>query len=368
MMRIHTYTVNGLDEYMGCIRDIANRKTANKNAAKPPILWFRGVTDYNHTLTPSLLRSETRVKRIISNADYSSLHYAEDIRTQHYIAKNDHFFKNRPSSRVEWLEVMQHHEMATRVLDWSESSVHSLIFSVEPFLDNKRYHSPEREVCVPCVWVLEPGKLNKGIYEWLVETYNRKPEILESLLSELQITDANKREILSKIFQRNKMSLFNETKETAHIDYILNLSVINDELLRDRSRITALLQKGDIINPFHYLLARIYSDGHILENRELPPLAVVQPYHSERIKEQKGVFTVFPFYEERFCDEKCRSLGINPDAMENNAIAEPCLHKIIINKPQKVAYELLLNGMGDAWLYPEMPIVVNGIERHEVYS
>lgn len=336
--------------------------------AKPPILWFRGVADYNFTLTPSLFRCGTRVKRVGETADYSSLHYAEDIRTQHYVAKNAHFFQNMPSSRVEWLEVMQHHEMATRVLDWSESSIHSLIFAVEPFLDNKRFHSPEREVCLPCVWVLEPGKLNKGIYEWLVGIYNRRPEVLERLLRELEITDAEKRTILVNIFHSAEMSLFNETKETAHIDYILNLSAINDELLRDRSRIAALLQNGDIINPFHYLLARIYSDGHILENRELPPLAVVQPYHSERIKEQKGVFTVFPFYEEQICDEKCRALGINPDAMENNAIAEACLHKIIINKPQKVAYELLLNGMGDAWLYPEMPVVVNGIERHEVYS
>lgn len=163
-------------------------------------------------------------------------------------------------------------------------------------------------------------------------------------------------------------SIYNETKETKHIDYILNLSAINDEILGDRSRIAQLLMWGDIINPFHYILARIYSDGHVLRDRKLPPLAVVHPYHSERIKEQKGVFTVFPFYEEQEVDKKYRDMKTNPDAMENNALAEGCLHKIVFSKPQKIAYELLTNGASDAWLYPEMPIVANGIEKHQIYS
>ena len=50
------------------------------------------------------------------------------------------------------------------------------------------------------------------------------------------------------------------------------------------------------MNSVYYVLGRIYSDGYILEDRKIPPLAVVHPYHSERIKAQKGVFTVFPFY------------------------------------------------------------------------
>ena len=40
---------------------------------------------------------------------------------------------------MEWLEVMQHHQVNTRVLDWSESSIHSLIFAVEAFFDAGRF-------------------------------------------------------------------------------------------------------------------------------------------------------------------------------------------------------------------------------------
>ena len=62
-----------------------------------------------------------------------------------------------------------------------------------------------------------------------------------------------------------------------------------------------------------------------------------------------------------------RKMGINPDAMENNAMASQVLHQIIIENPQKMAFELMQNGMNDSWLYPEMPVVSNEIESHAVY-
>lgn len=116
-----------------------------------------------------------------------------------------------------------------------------------------------------------------------------------------------------------------------------------------------------------YFLSRIYSDEHILEDRELPLLDVSQPYHSERIKAQRGVFTVFPFYNEDENDEACRSMGLNPDAMDDNKAAGGCLHQIAIGNPKKVAYELLQRGMSDSWLYPEMPVVSSEIMRHKIY-
>ena len=162
------------------------------------------------------------------------------------------------------------------------------------------------------------------------------------------------------------LHMYAQTSETSHIDYIVNLSAINDEIMRDRPRLKYLLKHGDILNPYYYILSRIYSDGTILSERKLPPLAVVHPYHSERIKAQHGVFTVFPFYSEKEKDDDCREMGINPDAMENNAIAGSVLHQIIITNPKKIAYELIHNGMDDSWLYPEMPVVSNAIESRRI--
>lgn len=362
-MKVKTYVVNSFGEYTDAIRKIGGNPV---ESGMVPVLWYRGQSNIDFTLTPSLLRLNVRVERKKVNGDYSSLHYAEDIRTQHYIAKNYHFFQKPPASRVEWLEVMQHHGVNTRVLDWSESSIHSLIFAIEPFLNKSRFSAQEREECIPCVWVLEPGRLNEKIFDFISENIESETKLITDLLDELELNEPETTAIFDSLKQF-RQSAFQQV-EKGPMDYILNLNELNDEILRDRSRLKYLLKTGNIINPYYYLLCRIYSDGHILEERTLPPLAVVQPYHSERIKAQKGVFTVFPFYKEQADDDVIRKIGYNPDAMENNAMADDCLHKIIIGRPQKIAFEIMKNGMHDSWLYPEMPIVASEIENHEIYS
>ena len=346
---------------MECIHGLVHEDGKNI----PEILWFRGISDMNHLLIPSLFRGDVRVETDDKGGHYSPLHYAEDIRVQHYIAKNYHFFDKEPSSRVEWLEVMQHQGMNTRVLDWSESSIHSLLFAVEAFLNGKKYKDQDRMKCVPSVWVLKPGKLNRKIVRELLKKTG-EDELTYKLFEELT-TDSKELDCIIGALNIMKNEKYNTTNATAHLDYIYNLSAINDEILRDRIRLKQLLMKGDIMNSIYYVLGRIYSDGVILDNREIPPLAVVHPYHSERIKAQKGVFTVFPFYKENNDDEKLRKLGLNPDAIENNALAKDCMTKIIINNPKDIASELVEHGMNDSWLYPEMPIVSSEIESHRIY-
>lgn len=346
---------------MECIHALAQEG----DPAAPDILWFRGISDMNHSLIPSLFRGNVRVTVEEGGGQYSSLHYAEDIRVQHYIAKNYHFFDKEPSSRVEWLEVMQHQGMNTRVLDWSESSIHSLLFAIEPFLNNEKYKDQNRMKCVPGVWVLKPGKLNKKIVDELLKR-TEVGKLTYNLFKELT-TDEDELLNMIKKLQIMKSDSYNTTSATAHLDYIYNLSAINDEILRDRIRLKQLLMNGDIMNSVYYVLGRIYSDGYILEDRKIPPLAVVHPYHSERIKAQKGVFTVFPFYKEHDGDEKLRKLGINPDGIDNNSLAKDSLVKIVISNPKDIAGELIEHGMNDSWLYPEMPIVSSEIERHRVY-
>lgn len=359
-MAVKKRCVDSLGAYTTEISNIIGESTGN--SLYPPILWFRGQSNANYSLVPSLFRTKARVDKKSVSGCYTKLHYAEDIRTQHYIAKNFHLLAKEPSSRVEWLEVMQHHQVKTRVLDWSESSLHSLLFALEPFFDDSKYKEDSRKACAPCVWVLSPKKLNKQIMEYL---QNNKA-LWEVLLDDLDASDAEKKEIIKTLDGYKKFEEYAETEDTVHIDYIFNLSSINDEILRDRTRLKELLLSGDVMNPYYYLLARIYSDGYVLDKRDLAPLCVVHPYHSERIKAQKGVFTVFPFYEERATDAVLRKNKINPDAMELNHMTEGCLCQILIKNPQKVALEMLENGLNDSWLYPEMPVVSSEIENHRI--
>jgi len=353
-MLVTKVIVSSLGEYMDQISQLEG------SSLHPKILWFRGQENVKYSLLPSLYRTTACADKG-SLGNYTKLHYAEDIRTQHYIAKNYHLLSSEPSSRVEWLEVMQHHQVKTRVLDWSESSLHSLLFALEAFFDDKKFSDEARRKCVPCVWVLNPQKLNRKIMEYL----GKHEDVQEALMDDLDAA-FDKKGIIENLKQYKEFANFAETKETDHIDYIFNLSSINDEILRDRSRLKELLSKGNVIYPYYYLLTRIYSDGHILSERVLPPLCVVHPYHSERIKAQRGVFTVFPYYEEKPGDQVLRKYNINPDAMELNSMARECLCQIQIKNPQKIALQMLKNGLNDSWLYPEMPVVSSEIENHRI--
>lgn len=358
MRIVESKVIESLGEYMEVIFQIAGEgKEEYKDS--PKVLWFRGLSHVNHALLPSLYRSDIKIEESRTGRAYSAMHYAEDIRTQHYNAKNYHFFAKEPSSRVEWLEVMQHHGVKTRAMDWSESAIHSLMFALEPFFDDKKYRDEERRNSVPCVWILEPGMLNKKIFECLPDK-----TLYDVIFQEFD--ESIRSRIVNMIATYRDDSAYFESQGTHHIDYIVNLSSINDEILRDRTRIEKLLVLGEVIHPYYYMLARIYSDGLILDKLRLPPLAVVHPYHSERIKAQKGVFTIFPFYKKRK-GESFKYLAVNPDAMEYNEFAKQCLHKIIIRNPQKIAYELMSGGINVSWLYPELPIVSNEIEFHRIY-
>ena len=42
------------------------------------------------------------------------------------------------------------------------------------------------------------------------------------------------------------------------------------------------------------------------------------------------------------------------------------LHRIQLNNAENIAYELVNSGLNVSWLYPEMPIVSNAIEKRGV--
>jgi hypothetical protein len=122
-------------------------------------------------------------------------------------------------------------------------------------------------------------------------------------------------------------------------------------------------------NPFFYLLLRYYTDGTPVEFGCLPPLAIIHPYHSQRIRAQKGAFTVFPHYIPSAEQTELKKKGINTAlmAMENMSACQDLLYEIRITNPNRVARELLSSGERRGNLYPEMQVFSQDIENGEYF-
>ena len=66
------------------------------------------------------------------------------------------------------------------------------------------------------------------------------------------------------------------------------------------------------------------------------PLAVVESYHSERIRAQRGAFTIFPYYKDEKKMKRLRNVDIFLDAMEN--MGKMCIRDSVLSDTGKRFY------------------------------
>lgn len=341
-----------------------------KNGIKRPLLWFRGHTFSFYNLDPNIFRKADY--NYNQSLTYSNNHLREDYRFQSFMARNyDNIDYKMPQFVIEWQEVMQHFGAKTRLMDWSESLVVALEFALEPFINPVKDHevSERRRKADPVIWILQPCELNEQVYKAFI----REQELIyKALKQEKGFTgdDNSLRElagiILNELDGKEKEGIYYNIRkdEERNMNGIIGLSAL--ELMRGAYRGKELeALSGFEINPYFYLLLRYYSDGVPVELGKLPPLASIHPYHSQRIKLQKGVFTVFPYYipdkmmkQVKEVDEEYPSFG-----MEYMEQCIPYLQKIRITDPQRVADELMMTGAKRANLYPEMQNVSSDMEN-----
>lgn len=110
------------------------------NTGYPGPIWYRGQAESEWSLVPGYFRlldapsESTLIKRFKQNASM--------------------LIDKTPKASFDWLFLMQHYGVPTRLLDWSESPLVALYFSVE---DYSRH--PDADAAL---WALRPSELNKN--------------------------------------------------------------------------------------------------------------------------------------------------------------------------------------------------------------
>lgn len=128
-MRFPDVTIDGVGAFITQI----NSQVQNANLP----MWFRGQSKSEWQLVPKILRADAG-------------EHSESFLIRRFKQNASLLLQQRPQNDFEWMFLMQHHSMPTRLLDWSESPLVALYFAVEA------NHGDEG-----ALWTLLPTALNE---------------------------------------------------------------------------------------------------------------------------------------------------------------------------------------------------------------
>lgn len=137
--------ITSIGDYISTIQDLQIRDQENPN--KVYFQWYRGHANKEWELIPKVQRDFTgtdeelfRKERALTNDFQSRAALFQSTK----LPIND--FPN-------WLTLMQHYGLPTRLLDWSRSPLVALYFALS---DQSMW---QRDACI---WILTPGRLNEA--------------------------------------------------------------------------------------------------------------------------------------------------------------------------------------------------------------
>jgi len=161
------------EERVGCLADYVNiveqiaqgwRNTTKQRFrnSNPPIAdfpgemvpWFRGTTDAKYPLEPSLLREHPVIRKY--NTERTQIKNAEKYMLLRFKGGELLRFSSVSVEKErDWVFLMQHHGLPTRLLDWSKNSLTALYFAIRKY---KQKTNPQDAA----VWIMDPRRLSEA--------------------------------------------------------------------------------------------------------------------------------------------------------------------------------------------------------------
>jgi len=127
------------------------RRLSADSKAAGKVVWYRGLRSRAHELVPTFH---------VQRRDVS-----DEIHMMNLFKQNAHEFLEGqiPSSEWEWMFLMRHHGLPSRLLDWSENPLVGLYFATEP---DRQIRNEDG-----ALWCLLPAQLNRWSLAWPDDTF-----------------------------------------------------------------------------------------------------------------------------------------------------------------------------------------------------
>jgi hypothetical protein len=154
-MRYEDRPISSVRDLLQHLTDDAERlrqdPSVNPDEVSHVPLWFRGLVNTDWSLTTTMAREPE------GTIDY------ERALMNRFKQNASQFLDRMPQNEWEWLFLMRHHGLPSRLLDWTESPLVGLYFAVTPTSERRASHTAVEvsDQADGALWCLLPSELNK---------------------------------------------------------------------------------------------------------------------------------------------------------------------------------------------------------------